>query len=144
MATTALQISKADIVRMRDKAERAMSYAKRTMEKSKTIVHTAVRTVEISAAAFGWGVVKGKYGEIELFGAPLSLVGGLGLHILGFIGVAGDASSHLHAFADGSLASWATTTGVQAGDAWKNKALAAPGGGAASVIDAALANAVKK
>lgn len=148
-----LQLSKADVVRMREKAERLQSYAKRTMEKSKAIVHTTVRTVEVTAAAFGWGIVKGRWGEVELFGAPLSLVGGLGLHLLGFFGVAGDMSSHLHAFADGSMASWATTTGVQAGDAWKTKqataalkaagaAAALPGAKTSGALDAELARAV--
>lgn len=122
----ALQLTKHDIINLREKAERMQNYAKRTLERSKQVVTRVVTTIEVSAAAFGWGIAKGRWGEVELFGAPLSLVAGLGLHILGFFGVAGNMSGHLHAFADGSLASWATTTGVQAGDAWAKKVGAPP------------------
>lgn len=119
-----LQLSKADVMRMRERAERLQAYAKRTLEKSKEVVSTVVTTIEVTAAAFGWGVIKGKWGEVEIFGAPLTLVAGLTLHVLAFFGVAGNMSTHLHAFGDGTLASWASTTGIAAGDAWRAKALA--------------------
>lgn len=125
----ALQLSKADIVRMRERAERLQAYAKRTLERSKEVVTTVVTTIEVTAAAFGWGVVKGKWGEVEIFGAPLTLVAGLSLHVLAFFGVAGNMGSHLHALGDGTLASWASTTGIAAGDAWRLKA----GGGSAAL-----------
>jgi hypothetical protein len=135
----AIQISKADMVRAKEKAERIQAYAKKTLEKSKEVVAEVVNTIEVTAAAFAWGIVKGRWGEMEIFGAPLTLVVGLGLHVLGFFGVAGNMSGHLHAFANGTLASWATTTGIGAGDAWKTKAQAAAlAGGKAPALQGSI------
>lgn len=119
----ALQISKGELVKLAKKAEGLQSRAKKAMEKADEAIEKVVRTAEIGASAFGFGLIQGRYGSIEVVGVPIDLASGLGLHVLGFMGVGGAMGSHLHSLADGAIASYAVTMGRGAGVTWKEKAL---------------------
>ena len=49
------------------------------------------------------------------YGVPVDLIAGVGLHALGYLGVAGKAQDHLHAFGDGALAVWFSGLGAGVG-----------------------------
>jgi hypothetical protein len=117
----ALQMSKSELVRMAKKAESLQNRVKKATEKADDVLEKAVRTVEVGASAFGFGIVQGRYGAVELAGVPLDLGAAILGHTLGFMGVGGKMNSHLHSFADGALAAYAVTMGRGAGEEWKKK-----------------------
>jgi hypothetical protein len=94
-------------------------------EKAERSVKTMVRTAEVAAGSFGFGVAKGRYGEVGVAGIPADLGVAILLHGFGFFNVAGKSSYHLHGFADGALASYLTTLGTGVGVNMKQKALGA-------------------
>lgn len=100
-------------------AKRAEGFKKKGEE---TVGHL-VSAAEVSAAAFAFGAVQGKYGAVEVLGVPADLGGAVLLHLAGFMGIAGKASDHLHSFADGALASFFFTMGRGTGVNWKQKSL---------------------
>lgn len=78
-----------------------------------------VRACEVAGSAFAFGLVQGRFkaqGGLTVFGLPVDLLAGIGLHALGVFGRR--HSHHFHAFADGALASFATTTGYRVGERW--------------------------
>lgn len=116
----ALQMSRSEIMRLAKKAESLQNRVKKATEKADQVIEKVVRTAEISATAFGFGLIQGRYGAIELAGIPIDLAAGVGGHILGFMGVGGNMNSHLHALSDGALACYAVTMGKGAGAQWKS------------------------
>lgn len=122
----ALSISKQQVMKIKRQAENMRKRAARAMEHAEGVIKVGVRTAEVGAAAFGLGVLNGKQGEMpEIVGVPVDLGAATVLHIMGFMGVGGDLSDHLHAFGDGALASYLTTQGLTVGDEWKKRELAA-------------------
>lgn len=120
-----MEISRAQVSELREKAQRAMARARNMAEKSEKVIETALRTAEVGGAAFGMGVVKGRFGNIEVVGVPIDLVAASGLHLLGFFG--GDRyADHLHALGDGALASYLTTLGTGVGRGMLEPAAARP------------------
>ena len=98
-----------DVNRWRTRAQGVAKAGEKTTER-------IVRTVEVSAAGFALGLVKGKWGAgISVWGVPVDLIAGVGLHALGYLGVAGKAQDHLHAFGDGALAVWFSGLGAGVG-----------------------------
>lgn len=83
-----------------------MAKAHAALAKIGDSVETIVTTSEVSASSFLFGLAQGKFGGIAVFGIPVDLLSGLALHIAGFAGVGGRSAHHLHAFADGALASF--------------------------------------
>jgi len=106
-----LRISQSDIDRLHNSASKQIARARSVMEQAQGAIDQFVRTSEISVVSFGLGVVQGRYGGVEVVGVPVDLGAGVILHTLGFFGVAGAYGSHLHAAADGCLASFFTTLG---------------------------------
>jgi hypothetical protein len=124
-----------DIVRMKEQVDRLRTRTDRIKEEAKDMIHTLVRTTEVSATAFGLGVVQGRYGPVEVLGVPLELGGGIAAHLAGLLGLGGNFSGHLHNFGDGFLATYMATVGRGAGLQWKHKAV--PGvAGTSSLTDA--------
>jgi len=98
-----------DVNRWRTRAQGVAKAGEKTTER-------IVRTVEVSAAGFALGLVKGKWGAgISVWSVPVDLIAGVGLHALGYLGVAGKAQDHLHAFGDGALAVWFSGLGAGVG-----------------------------
>lgn len=123
-----LSISKKDIMKAKRQVENLKRRASKALEQAEDVLKVGVRTAEVGAAAFGLGVLSGKTqgGMPEVVGVPIDLGAGAVLHTLGFLGVGGDLSEHMHNFGDGALASYLVTQGVVVGDAWKKREIAAP------------------
>jgi hypothetical protein len=112
----AFGFSQGDILRIKQRYDRLAAKAKTNQASQAEMVNTVVTASEVSASAFLFGLAQGKWGGIAIMGVPADLIAGVGLHVLGFSGVAGKQSSpHLHAFADGALASFFTGLGRQVG-----------------------------
>jgi hypothetical protein len=112
----ALSVSQRDIVNFKQRVDRMTAKAKGVIEKSKHTVETVVTTTEVGAAAFLFGLAQGKFGGIQIVGVPLDLLAGIGLHIAAFAGVGGKGTEkHMHAFADGALASFFNHLGRDVG-----------------------------
>lgn len=95
-------------------------------KKAEHVTEKAVRTVEVSAAAFTMGVANGRSTDPEglnVGGVPVDLGAGLALQILGYVGAAGKHSDHLNNLGDGCLAHYAAVMGRGVGATWKEKAL---------------------
>jgi hypothetical protein len=83
--------------------------------------HKIVRTGEISLSSFTFGLLQGKFkshGGCTLLALPVDLLAGATFHVLGLFGFARPYAHHLHAFGDGALASFFTTTGYRVGERW--------------------------
>ncbi|HAW10257.1 MAG TPA: hypothetical protein DCX12_04115 [Chloroflexi bacterium] len=81
----------------------------------------SVRTSEIALSSFTFGLLQGKWkasGGLTIFALPVDLLAGATFHVLGLFDFAKGYSHHLHAFGDGALASFFTTTGYRVGERW--------------------------
>jgi hypothetical protein len=81
----------------------------------------SVRSAEIVLSSFTFGVLQGRFkssGGLTMFALPVDLLCGAAFHIFGLMPFARGYSQHLHAFADGALASFFTTTGYRVGERW--------------------------
>ena len=108
-----------DIVKIKSRYEGLMKRADGIRKRGESTVETLVSSAEVSASSFALGVVQGKYGPVSVVGVPLDLTVAAGLHLAGFLGLGGKASSHLHSFGDGALASFFFTLGRGTGAKWK-------------------------
>jgi hypothetical protein len=133
-----LRLSQADLKRAATRAESLRSRLAGIRKRTEKVTEQAVRTVEISTAAFGWGIIEGRFYDpsrpeesaATVAGVPVALGLGLGLNLAGFLGLAGDRmSEHLHGFGDGFLAAYLTIRGVSVGKSWAPGAAADPGQG---------------
>jgi hypothetical protein len=80
-----------------------------------------VRTSEIALSSFTFGVLQGRFkakGGLTFFALPVDLLAGATFHILGLFPFTRPYAHHLHAFGDGALASFFTTTGYRVGERW--------------------------
>jgi hypothetical protein len=117
----------------------------------------SVRSSEIALSSFSFGVLQGRFkdkGGLTFFALPVDLLAGATMHILGLFPFAKPYAHHLHAFGDGALASFFTTTGYRVGERWaRGGGLRAglsgifgddkPIAGGASIADKELASLVK-
>ncbi len=81
----------------------------------------SVRSSEIALSSFSFGLLQGKFkaqGGLTLFALPVDLLAGATFHVLALFDFARGYSHHLHAFGDGALASFFTTTGYRVGERW--------------------------
>lgn len=122
-----------DIMRFRRKAIVATKDASKVKQKISETLGTVITTTEVSATAFAFGLIQGKYGGVALAGVPIDAITGLGLHLFAFTPWAGKLAPHVHALGDGALASFVATVGRQVGRGMQSPAdrarIAAAGGG---------------
>jgi hypothetical protein len=81
----------------------------------------SVRSSEIALSSFAFGIMQGRFkaqGGLTVFALPVDLLAGATFHVLGLLGISKSYSHHLHAFGDGALASFFTTTGYRVGERW--------------------------
>jgi len=137
-----VNLSKSDIEGLKAKAMRAQSAIRNAREAVAEQVGHVVRTAEVTGVAFAFGVANGYTGGVEVLGIPVDLGSGVAGHLAAFL-VGGDLSLHLHAMADGAIASYATVAGVGVGAKMKERNTAAtrpgapgalPGGAAAGSL----------
>jgi hypothetical protein len=106
-------ITHADAKRALQTAASASARVKHLREKGEAVTEQVVRSLEVSGAAFGLGVVAGSnvFANGEIFKIPLELFAGLGFHALRLLGLGGKHGDHLSNFGDGGLSSYAYTLG---------------------------------
>ncbi len=115
-----MKLTRADIVQGARRAESLKARMANLRKKTEKVTERAVHSLECGASAFGFGVLHGRTGGdgVQVVGIPVELIAGVGLHAAGFLGLGGKASTHLHGFADGALASYATRMGFAIGEKW--------------------------
>ena len=117
MATTALALpTTVSGVKKELRAAQTMRRSlARMKEESKALAHAVGTTLEVNAAAFAFGVVHGKFGEVKIAGvAPVSLSVGLCFYAVGMLAGRG-YGSHAKAVGDGCVAAFSTLFGVGVG-----------------------------
>jgi hypothetical protein len=103
------------------KLENAQKKVMKIREVADDKVAHMVRTTEVAAGAFAFGLAHGyANGDVasladNVGGIPTPLAGALALHGLALFGIGGDMASHLHSFGDGALAAFASNFGRQIG-----------------------------
>jgi hypothetical protein len=117
----------------------------------------SVRSSEIALSSFTFGLLQGRFkaqGGLTVFALPVDLLAGATFHVLGLFDFARPYAHHLHAFGDGALASFFTTTGYRVGERWASGGslmhglsgmfgdVKEPAGGSA-IADKELANLVR-
>jgi hypothetical protein len=119
-----LNITRRDLDEAYSSMRDAHAYIGRYKAGGERITGQLVQTVEVSAGALAVGVASGRFGALQIAGAapiPLDLAGGLLGHALGFFGLAGRYSEHLHNFSDGVLAGYLTKWGIGFGTELRRK-----------------------
>lgn len=113
------EVSLAKVNEALQAASRARSMATRVREHAEQQIGAFVRSTEVSASAFTWGLLQGRYGDLRVRGVPLEMAAGILAHTAGLFGIMED---HAHAVGDGSLASYFHSVGRGAGLEWWVKA----------------------
>lgn len=106
----ALTVSRAQLEKAHDKVNALQNRVKNIKNQAEQTTMRVVRSIEVTGAAFGAGVLQGT-GGVEIMGVPLELLGGAVLNLGGYVGVAGNASEHLVNLGDGLLAGYASAVG---------------------------------
>ena len=109
-----------------EKVDKLAQRAKGLAVKGEEAMGHMVQSMEVGMSALGFGWAEGRYGSIELLGIPANLGASVVLHGLGYFGMAGKHSEHLHNLGDGALASYLHTMGVGIGA--RSRQPARPGG----------------
>jgi hypothetical protein len=115
----ALAFRTPDLMRFQRGLRMRMGSATKDRAKFPEVVKSVITTAEVGGTALLFGIAQGKYGGAVLWGVPVDAITGVGLHLLAFANLkflGGKAvSPHLHAVADGALASFAGALGRQIG-----------------------------
>jgi hypothetical protein len=80
-----------------------------------------VRSSEIALSSFSFGLLQGRFksqGGLTVFALPVDLLAGATFHVMALFDFARPYAHHMHAFGDGALASFFTTTGYRVGERW--------------------------
>jgi hypothetical protein len=104
-------ISKADIMKMQKRITSLQSRAKNALAEAEGVMEGVVTAMEVGGAAFGLGVVQGRYGPQDIWGIPLDLAVAIGMHGVALSGAGGEMKTHFQAFGNGALASYLNTVG---------------------------------
>lgn len=118
----AMVISKQDGKRAFERLQSFKSRVAKIRQSAEKTTEKFVRTVEVSGAALGMGIIQGKTGGVEVIGMPIDLLSGVSLSVLGYFGAAGKMSDHLNNLGDGCLAAYFATVGRGIGQQWEAKA----------------------
>jgi len=117
----AIRVGKNEVERLKKRAEGFSARLRSVKEKAEESAGHLVQTVTITATSFAFGLANGRFVDaqgrrgVELFGVPLELLSGIGIHLLGFMG-SSKYSEHLHNIGDGAVAAYTTILGVSVGD----------------------------
>lgn len=104
-------ISKADIMKMQKRITSLQSRAKNALAEAEGVMEGVVTSMEVGGAAFGLGVLQGRYPDADVWGIPPDLTAALLMHGIALAGAGGEMKKHFQAFGDGALASYLTTIG---------------------------------
>lgn len=122
MATnvTSAQIEEAIQTTLKAK-ERWQSFKQKAAAQFEETTKIALGILETGLAAYGVGVVRGKYGEIKLVNVPYELVASTGLHLASFGGLFGQQKNHVHNIANGILSGYLSLLGLEHGASMKKQ-----------------------
>jgi hypothetical protein len=119
----ALAFTTPDMMRFRRSIHARMGAAVKDRAKFPEVLKTTITATEVGGTALLFGIAQGKFGGLTLWNVPVDAITGVGLHILAFANLkilGGRAvAPHLHAVADGALASFAGSLGRQWGRKWQ-------------------------
>jgi hypothetical protein len=90
--------------------------------KGETLVQQTVQTAMISGTAFGFGVLGGHSGAIDVLGVPVDVGAGVLIHVAALAGLAGKWDKAAHDIADGALAAYFARLGARVGHNMARKA----------------------
>jgi len=128
----ATQVSNSLVNRYKAQIESMKGRVKKVAEKSEKVVEQVTTTMIVSGTAFGFGVLQGRTGGVEVVGVPVELLTGVALHVGGFMGLGGRKSELMHAVGNGAMATYAATMGRSVGAQWKKTGRLLPAAGASS------------
>jgi hypothetical protein len=83
--------------------------------KAETVTQQVVQSILVSGASFGFGVLGGHSGQVDVLGVPVDLGTGILLQLAGFAGLAGKWDKAAHDLGDGALASYFARLGARVG-----------------------------
>lgn len=113
--------------------ENAIGYAGRLRDHARSISHqgeyvmgTVGQQATSGLAAFGYGVVLGRYGEVRIGPLPADVLGAACLHGAGFLGVFGEQAGHAHNAAQGLVDGYLQRVGIGLGARMMQQAKAPP------------------
>lgn len=112
--TPATGISYAHLRALAERGQTAVSKLSKLKDVAERNMGVALETLEVSAVSLGLGVVRGRYGTVELLGLPLDLVAAIGLHTVGFW-AGGKYQEDFHHVANGALGAFLNTLGAGVG-----------------------------
>lgn len=95
--------------------------------RGETVTQQVVQSVLVSGGAFGFGVLGGAKGAIDVLGVPIDLGAGILLQLAGFAGLAGKWDKVLHDVGDGALAAYFARLGARVGHNWARRSPRAAG-----------------
>lgn len=126
MASITLQ----QVRQLQEKAQSALSRARTARHNATKQIEQATQTVvqslEVGGSSFGFGLVTGRYGGVEVLGVPGDLAAGLALHAAAFFVDDEHTADHLHNFGDGCTAAYLHTLGLGIGRRWASESNAQP------------------
>src|SRR5438105_5051480 len=111
MSEAALKIDGKTTREWMELAQKGKKQLHSVKEKTAEIVGEMVTKVEVFGSSFAMGVIQGRFGGVEVVGAPVDLVAAGGLGLLGFALPQREYASHLHALSNGCLGSYGSTIG---------------------------------
>jgi hypothetical protein len=97
-------------------------FRSRYLGKAETVTQQVVQSVLISGTSFGFGVLSGHSGAVDVLGVPIDLGSGILLQLAGFAGLAGRWDKALHDMGDGALATYFARLGARVGHNMARKA----------------------
>lgn len=119
MASTSLAVNTskatrqlAEVLKTKERLENKLAKTAATTEKH---IGTVVSAVEIVGTEFGLAYVRGRFGEKDIVGVPWEAWVGLGMHLLGFSGLAGEHAAHLHSVGTASISFAGVVEGLKLG-----------------------------
>jgi hypothetical protein len=114
--------TEAHVHHLAKKAHGFKSKLESVLGKRASVVERVVSTLEITAGAWGGGLLEGRTAGGTFHGMPLNLIAGVVLNAAGYFGegVFGEVwAPHLNNFGDGFVASWAAAHGFTFGQRWQ-------------------------
>lgn len=112
-----------------DSLRRAGSYATRYAkairshaDTGESLLQQGIQTTFVSGTAFGFGVLGGHQGAVDVLGVPVDVGAGILAHVAAAAGFAGKYGKQLHDIGDGALAAYFARLGARVGHNWARTA----------------------
>jgi hypothetical protein len=117
----AYSITRRDLEYAHSAATRAMHGFGRLRGRGEAAAGQFMQTACVSAAAFGFGVLNGNMGPVDVLNVPVDLGAGILFQIGAYAKVGGKWNKTLADLGDGALAAYLTKLGASIGDGMRRK-----------------------